>query len=67
MGDGKSKRCLMLVELELDTCWDWHPCSSPEGSDCVQWKIEDTAQYWVMKEKEVVTNYHHIGTEQASI
>ena len=28
MGDGKSKRCLTLVELELDTCWDWHPCSS---------------------------------------
>ena len=28
MGDGKSERCLMLVELELDTCQDWHPCSS---------------------------------------
>ena len=28
MGDGKSKRCLMLVELELDTCQDQHPCSS---------------------------------------
>ena len=29
MGDGKSERCVMLVELELDTCWDQHPCSSP--------------------------------------
>ena len=29
VGDGKSKRCLTLVELELDTCRDWHPCSSP--------------------------------------
>ena len=29
MGDGKSERCLMLAELELDTCWDRHPCSSP--------------------------------------
>ena len=28
MGDGKSERCLMLAELELDMCWDWHPCSS---------------------------------------
>ena len=29
VGDGKSERCLTLVELELDTCWDRHPCSSP--------------------------------------
>ena len=28
VGDGKSERCLMLVELELDRCWDQHPCSS---------------------------------------
>ena len=28
-----------------------------EGSDCAQYKIEDTAQYWAMKEKEAVTNY----------
>ena len=28
VGDGKSKRCLTLAELELDTCWDQHPCSS---------------------------------------
>ena len=28
VGDGKSERCLMLAELELDTCWDRHPCSS---------------------------------------
>ena len=27
-GDGKSKRYLMLAELELDTCQDQHPCSS---------------------------------------
>ena len=31
MGDGKSERCLMLAELELDTCWDRHPCSSPSA------------------------------------
>ena len=28
MGDGKSEKCLILAELELDTCWDRHPCSS---------------------------------------
>ena len=31
--------------------------SELEGSDCAQQKIEDTTQYWVMKEKEAVTNY----------
>ena len=28
VGDGKSESCLTLAELELDTCWDRHPCSS---------------------------------------
>ena len=32
--------------------------TEPEGSDHAQCKIEDTTHYWVMKEKEVVTNYH---------
>ena len=32
MGDGKSERCLTLAELELDTCWDQHPCLSPCGT-----------------------------------
>ena len=27
-GDGKSKGCLTLVEVELDTCQDQHPCVS---------------------------------------
>ena len=40
MGDGKSERCLTLVELELDTCWDWHPCSS-----LVQAIVPDTKRY----------------------
>ena len=30
VGDGKSERCLTLAELELDTCWDRHPCSSAQ-------------------------------------
>ena len=40
MGDGKSERCLTLAELELDTCWDQHPCSSP-----VQAIVPDTERY----------------------
>ena len=38
VGDGKSERCLMLAELELDTCWDWHPCLSA----CFFWPVTGT-------------------------
>ena len=31
--------------------------TEPEGSDHAQCKVEDTTQYWVMKEKEAGTNY----------
>ena len=31
--------------------------TEPEGSECAQCKIENTAQYWVMKEKEAAINY----------
>ena len=34
--------------------------SKLEGSDCAQHKIEDTTQYWAMKEKEVATNHCHM-------
>ena len=44
--------------MDTDQCIQRLVRSEPEGSDCAQQKIEDTAQYWVMKEKEVVTNYH---------
>ena len=33
--------------------------TEPEGSERAQCKIENTAQYWVMKEKEAANNYHH--------
>ena len=39
VGDGKSKGCLMLAELKLDMCWDWHPCSSPVGFSLLQFPI----------------------------
>ena len=31
-GDGKSKGCLTLAELELDACQDEHPCLLPIGN-----------------------------------
>ena len=39
VGDGKSERCLMLAELELDTCWDRHPCSSVGSSDLKEFEV----------------------------
>ena len=45
--------------MDTDRCIQRLIRSEPEGSDHAQCKIEDTAQYWVMKEKEVATNYHH--------
>ena len=45
--------------MDTDQCIQRLIRMEPEGSDCAQWKIEDTTQYWVMKEKEAVTNYCH--------
>ena len=46
-GDSKSKECLILAELELDTCQDQHPCSSSpvelgELQDCEEVTIIST-------------------------
>ena len=43
--------------MDTDQCIQRLVRSEPEGSDHAQCKIEDTTQYWAMKEKEVVTNY----------
>ena len=43
--------------MDTDRCIQRLMRSEPEGSDCAQWKIEDTTQYWAMKEKEAATNY----------
>ena len=37
VGDGKSKRCLMLVELELDRCWDLINAESEHMSNDCEW------------------------------
>ena len=49
----------MVLQETMDTDWCIQILirTELEGSDCTQCKIEDTTQYWVMKEKEVATNY----------
>ena len=44
--------------MDTDQCIQRLVITEPEGSDHSQCQIEDT-QYWVMKEKEVATNYCH--------
>ena len=58
--DSDDKQNSMVSQETMDTDWCIQRLvrSEPEGSDHAQCKIEDTTQYWVMKEKEVVTNYH---------
>ena len=46
--------------MDTDWCIQRLIRTELEGSEHTQCKIEDTAQYWVMKEKEAATNYHHM-------
>ena len=49
---------MVLQEMmKTDRCIQRLVRSEPEGSDHAQWKIENTTQYWEMKEKEVASNY----------
>ena len=50
----------MVLQEMMNTDWCIQRVikSELEGFDCAQCKIEDTTQYWAMKEKEAVTNYH---------
>ena len=43
--------------MDTDQCIQRLVRTEAEGSDYAQWKIEDTTQYWAMKEKEAATNY----------
>ena len=43
--------------LDIDQCIQKLVRTEPEGSERTQCKIENTAQYWAMKEKEAVINY----------
>ena len=44
--------------MDTDKCIQRLIRSELEDSDHAQQKIENTAKYWVMKEKEVANNYH---------
>ena len=57
--DDERNSIVLQEMMDTDWCIQRLVRSEPEGSDHAQCKIEDTAQYWVMKEKEVATNYHH--------
>ena len=46
--------------MDTDQCIQRPIRTELEGSDHAQHKIEDTTQYWVMKEKEAVTKYRHV-------
>ena len=43
--------------MDTDQCIQKLIRTEPEGSEHAQHKIENTAQYWVMKEKEAASNY----------
>ena len=44
--------------MDIDQCIQRLVRTEPEGSDHAQCKIEDTTQYWAMKEKVAGINYH---------
>ena len=43
--------------MDTDQCIQKLIRTEPEGSEWTQCKIENTTQYWAMKEKEAVINY----------
>ena len=45
--------------MDTDKCIQRLVRTELEGSECVQQKIQKTAQYWVTKEKEAAMIYHH--------
>ena len=45
--------------MDTDRCIQKLVRTEPEGSECAQWKIEKTTQYWAAQEKEAMMNYHH--------
>ena len=58
--DDEWNNIVSLKMMDTDKCIQRLVRTEPEGSECSQQKIENTTQYWVMKEKEAVMNYHHM-------
>ena len=57
--DDEQNSIILQEMIDTDQCIQRLVRTELDGSDHAQCKIEDTAQYWVMKEKEAVTNYCH--------
>ena len=57
--DDKRNSIVSQEMMDTDRCIQRLVRPEPEGSDHAQQKIENTAQYWAMKEKEAVSNYCH--------
>ena len=56
--DDKWNSIASLEMMDTDKCIQKLIRTEPEGSERAQWKIEKTAQYWVVQEKEAAMNYH---------
>ena len=56
--DNEQNSRVSLETMDTDRCIQKLVRTEPEGSECTQWKIEKTVQYWVAQEKEAAMNYH---------
>ena len=57
--DDERNSITLQETMDTDQCIQKLIRTELEGSECAQCKIENTAQCWVMKEKEAAINYHH--------
>ena len=55
--DDEQNSRILLETMDTDRCIQKLVRTDQEGSDRAQCKIEETAQYWVAKEKKAVMNY----------
>ena len=55
--DGEQNSIASQETMDTDQCIQKFVRTEPEGSEWAQCKIENTTQYWAMKEKEAVSNY----------
>ena len=58
--DNEQNSIALLETMDTDRCIQKLVRTELEGSECAQWKIDKTTQYWVAQEKEAAMNYHHM-------
>ena len=56
--DDEQNSIALQEMMDTDQCIQKLVRTELEGSERAQHKIENTAQYWVMKEEEAAINYH---------